>query len=324
MLEALTNEALRDRLGYGGEVVAVGPVADMVRSAVGNWQSPARARVTSYLHRQLAAAGIEEERARERVRDVIDALIDIGDLTAVRIDGSQSLVRSRALAIGVGPKETALLGEGEGKAESWCYARSVAGPGQRETLAFADWLGPADFRAQLKRRSGGGSANGNLREFWSVLRSALHSDGQPIDPQSVRALTGPAGADNPYFGRHSLPAVEGRWSAAVAPGTWCAVRPGRNPSEWHPILVEAGDDGLRSLDLFDWDEWNWALLARGYAVGPVERSTFRDGLLAFEHPVPRQFVRALRLVGGPGGRPWTWRLSEAAFAAFENWRATES
>jgi hypothetical protein len=329
-LEALTDEQVRERLGYGpasDERVQIAPLAAMVRTCVGNWRSPARARVSAYLHRQIAAAGYAEEHARDRVRDVIDALIDIGDLISVRLDGNLSLVRSRATSVLISPRETVLLGE-DGRempaAESWRYARSLSrASDDRQCERFEQWVGPAEFRSHQSRRSGVGSATGTIREYWSVLASALRHDGSPIDATMVRAVIGPASAQISYFGRHNLPTVEGRWSSEVPPGIWCGVRPGRNAGEWHPILVQVEDGRMQALDLFDWDEWNWALLARGIAVGPAERSAYSAGVLAFEHPVPRQFIRALRLLGGPGERPWTWRLSEDAFHCFDEWRSRE-
>jgi hypothetical protein len=328
VLEALDPETLRARLGLAADqdgAPAIAPVAQAVRTCVRNWRSPARQRVSAYLHRQLAAAGYDEQAARDRVRDIIDALIDIGDLTAVRLNGTASLVLSRGSAIRIGAAELVVLGtiESDGSADlaPWRYARGTYGGALAESaMSFADWLGPADFRMHLARR-GGGPSHGTMAEYWATLVSALRHEGNPIDRSQVRAVIGPPSADRIYFGRHLVP--DGRWSSDVPPGTWCAVRPGRNPNEWHPILIEASDAAVIALDLFDWDEWNWALLARGMVAGASERSDWRDGVLAFEHPIPRQFLRALRLLGGPAERAWTWRLSEVAFQCFDDWRRSE-
>jgi hypothetical protein len=44
--------------------------------------------------------------------------------------------------------------------------------------------------------------------------------------------------------------------------------------------------------------------------------------LSFEHPVPAQFLRALRLLGTPGVWAWTWRMTQGAKDAFAAWRET--
>lgn len=330
MLEALTPEAFRARLGLAADSVgapAIGPIAEAARACVQNWRSPARARVTAYLHRQLIAAGFDEEQVRDRVGDVIDALIDIGDLTAIRLDGKASLVLSRRSFVSIGGIEDAILGATGGdtsvRSEPWRYSRIRAvTPEGQSTEPFSDWLGRADYRRHLGRRLGG-SADGTISEYWAALTSSLQHEGNPLDATRLRAVVEPPGAQSPFFGRHNLPAVTGRWTTAVPDGIWCAVRPGRNPNEWHPIVATVAGPEVRALDLYDWDEWNWALLARGTAIGAPERSTWRDDMLAFEYPIPKQFVRALRLLGGPGERRWTWRLSETAHRCFEAWCRAE-
>lgn len=330
MLEALTPETIRQRLGLvvdNSGAPAVGPIAEAARACVHNWRSPARARVTAHLHRQLIAAGFDEEQVRERVGDAIDALIDIGDLTAVRLDGKASLVLSHRSIISTGEVEDAILGAiGDGtsvRSEPWRYARirTVAPEGQ-STKPFADWLGPADYRRHLARRLGG-STDGTISEYWAALTFSLQHDGNPLDATRLRAVTEPPSAQNSFFGRHNLPVVTGRWTTTVPNGTWCAVRPGRNPSEWHPIIATVAGSEVQALDLYDWDEWNWALLARGAAIGAPERSTWQGNTLAFEYPIPKQFVRAMRLLGGPGERSWTWRLNGAAHQCFEAWCRAE-
>lgn len=330
MLEALDPNMLRTRLALdvdNGGLPAVGSVAALARACIRSWRWPARARVTAYLHRQLIAAGFNEEQVRDCVRDVVDALMDIGDVTAVRLDGKASLVPSRRTWIHIGEAGYVVLGEAADeptiKQDCRRYSRLTAfGPEHLAPLAFSDWLGPAAFRSHLTRRLGG-RADGTIGEFWAVLSSALRHEGNPLDPAQLRAVVGPPGAHAGFFGRHNSPTVSGRWASAVPNGTWCGVRPGRNANEWHPILAIVEGREAQALDLYDWDEWNWALLARGVAVGAPERSSWQNGVLAFEYPVPAQFIRALRLLGGPGDRAWTWNISEAAKHCFDAWRRAE-
>lgn len=330
MLEALDPSTLRQRLGLEVDhagLPTVGSVSESARRCIQSWRSPARARVTTYLHRQLGAAGFEQEQLRERVADVIDALIDIGDVTAVRLDGKTSLVSSRKIYVKIGDTACAVLGEGPDNPpidrDQRRYARLTPSEAQDATqLSFSDWLGPAGFRHHLARRSGG-RPDGTIREYWAVLSSVVRHEGNPLDPAQLRAVVTPPSDQTSFFGRHSAPGVTGRWALDVPNGIWCGVRPGRNPNEWHPILALVEGAEVHALDLYDWDEWNWSLLARGIAVGSPERSHWHNGVLTFEHPVPAQIIRALRLLGGPGERAWTWWVSEEANNCFDAWRRAE-
>lgn len=331
MLEALTASDLRGRLGFTGDQDRphLGPIARAARGCVAVWRTPLRQRVTIYLLRQLVASGFDEEPARELVRTVIDGLIDIGDLTAVRLDGKACLVMSLGTAVRIGPEEVVLLGSqandvATDQGSSMQLARRVASTSSDKIavwLDFSQWLGPAEFLRHLSRRTrtqGGGT----LHEFWACLTSSLRHEGAPLDRTLVRAVVAAAGDRNAYFGKHNGPTVSGRWSTDLPDGYWCAVRPGRNANEWHPILVEAVGNEVRALDLFDWDEWNWALLARGEVMGPAERAAWDGTTLSFQHPIPDQFARALRLLGGSGERTWAWTLSEVAYGCFNRWRTS--
>jgi hypothetical protein len=260
---------------------------------------------------------------RDHVRDVIDALIDIGDFTSVRLDGKVSLVISRAAVVSISDENNVVLGNLTDlpalKYELSDYARhaSSAPPGYA-TVAFLDWLGVPDFQTHLSRRSGIQS-RGSIREFWRFLTESVQQDGSPIDPVQLQVVEN-ADESTVFFGRPSLQGKSGRWVSSAQRGTWCGVRPGRNSNEWHPILVNVEESESRALDLYDWDEWSWALLARGLTIGAPENSEWRNGVLAFHHPIPKQLVRALRLLGGPGQKSWTWRVSEIANNCFNRWR----
>lgn len=329
MLEVLTQEVLRSRLGFeahfdGGP--AIGSVAEAARSCVRAWRSPTRGRVTAYLHRQLLAAGFEEDRVRTRVAEVIDALIDVGDLTSVRLSGKPSLVLSRPQWIYIAEDDYVFLGQ-DGpdmpmlRSAGSYVRRATADAEHAVPLSFVEFIGPPDYRHHLARRTGG-TGDGSLSEFWATLSAAVRHDGQPLDAGQLRAVVDPPGTHQGRFGRHNQPVVSGRWKTVVPEGTWCAVRPGRHANEWHPILVQVAGAEIVALDLFNWDEWNWALLARGAAVGAPERSVWLNDSLSIEHPVPAQYLRALRLLGTPGTRTWTWTMTEGANAAFTAWRET--
>lgn len=329
MLETLTPETLRSRLRLeaapdGGP--AVHSVANATRSCVRAWRSPARVRVTAYLHRQLLAAGFEEELVRTRVGEVVDTLIEVGDLTQVRLNGKASLVLSRPQWIAIAENDLAFLGQEDvespaTRSTDGYVRRCAAPPVDVLPTDFAAFMGQPGYWRHLARRTGG-TGESTLSEFWATLSGSLRHDGQPLDATQLRALIDPPGTHQGRFGRYNQPAVSGRWKTVAPDGTWCAARPGRNPNEWHPIVIRVTGGEVLSLDLFDWDEWNWALLARGVAVGAPERAIWAAGTLSFEHPVPVQFRRALRLVGTPGVWRWTWTMTEGAIAAFARWRGS--
>ncbi|WP_227243247.1 hypothetical protein [Paraburkholderia caribensis] len=329
MLENLDPNMLRQRLGFETDSAgapAVGSVAAAARACIQSWRSPARARVTTYLHRQFLAAGFEEEQPRDYVKDVIDALIDIGDVTRVRLDAKDSLLLSSPSVVSISDEAFIVLGRVDDHllagSSSSLYARHTSSlPVAIKATSFSEWIGSADFHSHLARRVGS-QTGGTIREFWHCLTDALTHDGNPLDSMKLRAVVGsptPTG----LFGRHNAPGVTGRWASTVPDGTWCGVRPGRSPNEWHPVLAKVEGTATTTVDLYNWDEWAWALLARGIVTGMPEYSNWRNGILAFEHPVPTQFVRAMRLLGGPGERPWTWQVSEAAYLCFEKWRGEQ-
>lgn len=326
MLERLTSTDLQARLGLSGEGSRphAAAIARSARACVAAWCAPPRQRVTTYLTRQLIAAGFDADATREEVRDALDGLLDIGDLASVRLDGKPSLVMALATIVRVDNGRYVLLGaqaQERDEARGTLLARHVRSAGTGGHVQdFAEWLGPPGYRRHLDRRTRS-QTQGALSELWPVLCAALEHEGLPIDPAKLRALVAPPGTANGYFGRYNQPAVSGRWSTQAPDGQWCAVRPGRNANEWHPILIDVAGSDIRALDLFDWDEWNWALLARGLVLGAPERQHWNETMLSFEHPVPDQVVRALRLLGGPSARAWTWDLDPESYACFAAWQA---
>ncbi|MBR8363436.1 hypothetical protein KDW55_08875 [Burkholderia sp. AU19243] len=274
----------------------------------------------------MIATGFEEGQVRDCVADVIDALIDIGDVTVARLDGRTSLVLSRPIWVNIGDAAYVALGNTAKESmiahDYGLYARLASTvPATVTPVHFSDWLGPAAFHSHIVRRVGS-QAGGTISEFWDVLKTVLRYKGNPIDPTQLRAVVASPHATG-FFGRPNADGVSGRWVASVPNGTWCGVRPGRNPNEWHPVVACVDGCDAHALDLYDWDEWNWALLARGVALGAPERSTWQNGVLAFEYPIPAQFIRALRLLGVPGRQAWTWQVSEKANHCFDEWCRAE-
>jgi hypothetical protein len=274
--------------------------------------------------------GFDEEIARAQVRTALDGLLDIGDIASVRLDGKSSLVFTLPSIVGIGKSEHVLLGahpdlamdnSGSGANDN-SIARHILVPIERlppatEQLDFDTWIGPGAYLNHLRRRSRS-EATGPVADLWAYLIGVLEQEGASIDCQHVRALVNPPGWNGGLFGQHNKPGSEGRWATAIPEGIWCGVRAGRNVNEWHPILVHVCNTQARAIDLYNWDEWTWALLARGIVMGAHERMTWDKDLLKFEYPIPDQFGRALRLLGETGTRTWSWVLSPEATTRFSH------
>ena len=67
----------------------------------------------------------------------------------------------------------------------------------------------------------------------------------------------------------------------------------------------------RALDLFDMDEWRWALLGRARRIGPDERIERIDGEVRLSFPAPSQFAAAMDILG-PRRAPWSWAVGPGA------------
>jgi len=119
------------------------------------------------------------------------------------------------------------------------------------------------------------------------------------------------GAPGSYFGRYAATGVEGRWGEQPPNGVWCAYRRGHGDDRWLPTLVSVDGDERRVLDLFDDDEWRWALLARSKAVGAAEVVQRAGGEERVTWPLPAQLRAAMDIIGVPTG-PWRWRVAEEA------------
>lgn len=322
MLEALSPSQLRLKFGFDadGDQPCTASIANVARACLSAWRTPPRQRVTTYLIRQLATMGFDEDIARDAVRHVLDRLIAIGDFVAVRLDGKASIILAMPSTVEMAPGQFALLGDhGNDLASTATLTRQRADAGGRSVLAFSDWLGVPDYLKHNRRR-GGADTEAALGDYWALLASAVRHEGLPITAEAVRAVDA-LGMTHSYFGRHADQMPSGRWSTGATDGIYCGARPGRNDRHWHPIILHVAGEQRLALDLYDWDEWNWALLARGISLGQPERYRWDGSTLAFEHPIPGQYMRALTLLGADGEKAWTWTLSPENFACFEHWTA---
>jgi len=314
-------------LGYVGEdgQPSDRAIAQLLRNALGRWGlSPKRA-VVGYAREQLRMADVPSD----GVSKSLERLLLLGECAEVSVGHESLIAPAEPRWIEVGGRQAVLLGALpvpaglspvvplppddvavrvtlEGK-ESVAI---LASAGWRQA-SLEEWLHPPGFLQHLVRREGGAVRvdEWDLARFWERLASATIEEGLLLGPDAeLRAVIGTVGS---FFGRYMTPGVEGRWREQPPTGVWCAYRRGHGDSRWLPTLVSVDGDERRALDLFDEDEWRWALLARSKAVGTAEVVRHEDGQVCVTWPLPAQLHAAMNIIGVPAG-PWRWRIADDA------------
>lgn len=273
-----------------------------------------------YVREQLTIAGVKDSSIVNRV---LERLQNLRECDSVSIGNERY----------VAPGESRWVPTGEGKgvflsvaAPPGCIRRAEPGSpfdlaqrihiesdadlaelqlaGARE-ISIGEWLTPLHYIRHVarRRRRPVRSDEVDLRGFWEILTADLADDGLRLgEDAEVRVVTGMPGD---YFGRYSAPGIEGRWSVEPPDGVWCGYRRGYSGNHWHPAIIEVDNNVKRALDLFDHDEWRWALLARGRSLGEEELMVSSDGVMRLKFPAPGQIRTLLDLIGARSGR-WTW------------------
>lgn len=300
-------------------------VAQLLRDALGRWGLSPRRALLKHARDQLRAVDLEGD----IVTDILRRLVALGECAEVSVGHESYIAPGERRWVAVGGQVAALLGPGVPPAttqpiaslshddivvrvrvESEDEAAVLEADGSRQ-VSLAEWLQPAAHLLHAARRLGA-PARGDqlgLAEFWELLTGALVEDGLPLGPEAeIRVLAGPVGG---FFGHYAAAAIEGRWTADPPPGVWCAYRRGHGDGHWLPILIEVAAQDRRSLDLFDHDEWRWALLARSRAIGPAEVVRRANGEESVTWQLPDQVSAAMGLCGPPAG-PWRWRIADDA------------
>ena len=182
--------------------------------------------------------------------------------------------------------------------------------GVRET-SFEEWLQPHGYLSHAMRRRGHPirSDEISLSRFWELLVAEVARHDLLLGGETKIRVAG--GEPGGYFGRHNAPDCEGRWSNVAPDGVWCAYRRGYGTAHWQPMIVAVDGGHRRTLDLYDGDEWCWALLARGRSSGKDERVERTDGQVRVSFPAPYQLVAAMDILG-PRRGAWSWEVSPAA------------
>lgn len=328
-METLTRaELARDR----GFVDADGnpsarAIAQLLRDASARWGLCPRRALFRHAREALRSGDVPTE----LVPAVLERLLALGEMAEVAVGHELFIAPAEPRWVAMGAGRAALIGPltipaGSGLAElSECspddvvvriaieteeQAACLEAAGARQVL-LEEWLHPVGYLGHVARREGDAVRGDqwSLARYWERLVTALAEEGLLLGPDAeLRAAVGLPGS---FFGRHTATAVEGRWAERAPDGAWCAYRRGHGEDRWLPTLISVDGDELRALDLFDDDEWRWALLARSRALGVDEVVQRAGGEVRVTWPLPAQLRAAMDLVGLPVG-PWRWQVAEDA------------
>ncbi len=332
-LRTMLRTELGERLGYlnddGRPNARI--VADLLRTPLARWGLTPKRAALKHARAQLRAGGVEDVGAVPRV---LQRLVDIGECDEVYVGHEPYLAPASPRWLVAGDGVAAYLGVA-GPPEG--LARLEPGPdevvrrvrvetdedaailevaGVRE-VSLGEWLTPLGYLRHAARRLRRPARSDTLPlgGFWSLLEQALIEEGLALGPDAeVRFLAGEPGD---FFGRHDLPEPQGRWTLDPPAGLWCGYRRGYGEAHWHPCIVAVAEDERRALDLYDADEWQWALLARGRHLGTVEIMRNEGARVQLTFPPPAQLRAAMELVGAPVGA-WAWELGAGAPAPWDH------
>lgn len=329
-MDVITRESYAHKLGVVDEHgdISRRALAGLLRAPLERWGLSPRSAILRHVRDHLEATGVRN-RASAIVTEVLDSLVRLGD--CVDADTGQERYVAPALPrwVPTGEGTGALLGAAPvptdihelPSANGRDLVRRVRVQndddlaalrlaGIRET-SIGEWLRPLGYLGHAARRIGCMFRNDefSLSQFWELLETTLADDGLPLgDEAEVRAVTGDPGT---FFGRYHAEVCEGRWSDSAPNGVWCAYRRGYSAAHWHPILLSVNGDDRRGMDLFDMDEWRWALLGRARRFGLDEQVERIDGEIRLKFPVPRQLAAAMDILG-PRRAPWSWVIGAGA------------
>lgn len=300
-------------------------VADSLRAALSRWGlSPKRA-VLRHARDQLWAAGVEVT----CVPYILERLVVLGECDEVYVGHEIYVAPAEPRWMPLSDEMGSYLGvshppEGVSRVPAASNrdivqrirlrsdddAAQLHYAGVRE-VSIAEWFSPIGYLRHATRRLRRPARSDivTLAGFWDLLNAELAREGLPVGVDAdVRVLTGAPGR---FFGRHAASEPEGRWSAEAPDGVWCAFRRGYGEGHWHPTIISVDGEMRCAMDLYDLDEWQWAVLARGRRLGPDEVVDTSRGNVRLTFPPPNQLRAAMDLAGVPT-ESWAWDIQLGA------------
>ena len=326
-IETLTRAQLASDLGAIDPEGNASPraIAQFMRDAMGRWGLCPKRALLKYAREQLRAGDVPTD----AVPRVLERLIALGECAEVAVGHEAYIAPAEPRWIALGGDIAVMLGAVGVPSEtprlatldftdltvrvhvaSEEHAATLEAHGVRQ-VSLADWLHPLGFLRHAARRSGNAIRGDQvtLATFWEQLIDVASERWLQVDPDAeIRVLAGEPGG---FFGRYAAATLEGRWRDAAPDGEWCAYRRGYGDAHWLPTLVSVDGNDRRAFDLFDEDEWRWALLARSRAIGPEEVIRHSGHEVHATWPLPGQLRAALDIVGVPSGR-WRWQVTADA------------
>jgi hypothetical protein len=319
-------ESTSGLLGSIDEEVSPRAVTEKLRETIYRWGVCPKREVLAHVRLQIRMIGREES---ELVKNCLQNLVSIGEVQEVILNDEVHLAQCEPRWVRVGDEVAALLSVAPAPKgltmitplheRDWVRRVALKSEdayamlqlsGCRE-LSFAEWLTPLGYLRHVVRRSNRAhwSDQDDLASFWRLLQDAFVEGGAPLNTDAdVRAVTGVPGG---FFGRHDSEKPQGRWSNDAPEGVWCGCRRGYSEQHWHWGLLSVEGTERRFLDLYDKEEWCWALLARGKLLGSEEVIRSANGRVELTFPLPQQLKLALELLGtGSGG--WAWEVAQGA------------
>jgi hypothetical protein len=301
-------------------------IAASLRSVLARWGLSSRRSILRYVRQQIDAAGLRERISADDVSSVLRDLTLRGEIEEMFVGHERFLAPGRPRWVKTGANTGVYLGvvplpKSRIDEDTTAYQDTVQRLTNLSDVAYAamaiasveeisieEWLQPLQYRSLARRRLERPIRDDemSLVGFWELLCSTASREGRLIfDDTDVRYLTGPPGG---FFGQYAVPDLEGRWAANADDGHWCAYRKGYGETHWHPCVVKVEGTDRRCLDLYDHDEWNWALIAKGKASGAEERIGRVDEEFKVTFPLPSQLSSLLDLLG-PRLGTWRWRVN---------------
>lgn len=315
-------------VGDDGQVIERG-LADLLRSALARWGLSPKAAILRYARMHLEAAE-PLTRSSGSVAHVLGRMAQLGECAEVTVNGEKYIVPTSPRWIRTGTGIGSLLSVAptpKGVVEQVARDRGtdivrrieVRTDEDQEVLRLAgvseislrDWFTPLRYLTYAAQRNGSPVRSDalDLSRFWEFLVSEVEQTSEPLsDEADVRAVVGESGT---YFGSHKADNCEGRWRNDARGGTWCAYRRGYGSNHWHPIILLVDGSLRRAMDLFDADEWRWALCAQGHNQQWPERVKNMNGRVELTFPAPDQLTAALDILG-PRRSAWSWEIDPKA------------
>lgn len=285
-------------------------IASHIRAALASEGHLSSHRIVRGLKEAYAPFGADDKQVHEAIHAVLDALVDIGDLTRFAASAGAAYVATPERLVALGGDSLAVLGAsplaisvGESLVRRLSKTEnSTSVP----VLALVDEIGFADWRLHLVSAGGTDAPSADPSALFFYL-AGLAASGERLERLGSADLRVIAGSGE-FFGNGRAIALEGRWKEWRSGGSACALR--KRAYGWQPCVVAETAQGPRIYDVADHDCWKWAVVgqirSKGEAVAKRTGEVFQCLT-----PPPRQVRRLLTLVGEPDG-PWRWRVASDA------------